>query len=66
MKLSKRKSTKKFSTTALVTRGVMHKAIVGLDCMQHYKAQLDIFKLKMSLYTNGLKTVHLIYINKKI
>ena len=61
MKLSRGKSTKEFSTTALVTRGVMHKAIMRLDFMQQYKAQLDIVTLKMSLYSNGIKTVHNLY-----
>ena len=61
MKLNRGKSTKEFSTTALVTRGVMHKAIMGLDFMQQYKAQLDIVTLKMSLYSTGIKTVHNLY-----
>ena len=61
MKLNRGKSTKEFSTTALVTRGVIHKAIMGLDFMQQYKAQMDIVTLKMSLYSNGIKTVHNLY-----
>ena len=61
MKLSRGESTKEFSTTALVTRGVMHKAIMGLDCMQQYKAQLNIGTLKISLYSNGIKSVHNLY-----
>ena len=34
---------------------------MGLDFMQQYKAQLDIVTLKMSLYSNGIKTVHNLY-----
>ena len=58
MKASRGKSTKEFTITALVTKGVLHKVIMGLDFMQQCKAQLDIVTLKMSLYSNGIKTVH--------
>ena len=52
---------KEFVITALVATGVIHEAIMGLDFMQQYKAQLDVVTLKMSLYTNGMKTVHNLY-----
>ena len=59
--LSRRRSTKEFVTTALVARGILHKAIMGLDFMQQYMAQLDVVTLKMSLNTNGMKTVRNLY-----
>ena len=58
LQLSRRRSMKEFVITALVARGVIYEAIMGLDFMLKYKAVLNTVAHNLSLHTNGTKTLH--------
>ena len=52
------KGSKEFRTNVIVVKGLTHKAILGLDFLKQYAANMDIWNKKLILYTQGVKSVH--------
>ena len=47
-----------FKIKTLIAKGLVHKAVIGIDFLKRYSANMDIENEKLLLYNKGMKTRH--------
>ena len=54
----KRNGRKSFKVSVLVAKGLLHKAILGLNFLKCFDAFIDVSQDRLTLYNQGTKSVH--------
>ena len=52
------KGSKEFRTNVIVVKGLTHKAVLGLDFLIQYGANMDMWNKKLILFSKGVKSAH--------
>ena len=60
----KKNGRRNFKVTVLIAKGLLHKAILGLNFLNRFEAYIDISQNKMSLHNQGTKSVHELFQGK--
>ena len=54
----KRNGRKSFKISVLVAKGLLHRAILGLNFLKRFDAFIDVSQDRLTLYNQGTKSVH--------
>ena len=60
----KKNGRRNFKVSALIAKGLLHKAILGLNFLKQFEAQIDVPQNKMTLFNQGTKSVHELFQGK--
>jgi hypothetical protein len=59
-----RKGNSIYNINVLIAKGLLHKAILGLDFLEKFGANINVTDRKLMLYVHGMKAVHELYQSK--
>jgi predicted aspartyl protease len=54
----RKKSVRKFTLKVIVAKGLIHKAIIGMDFLKKFGAVIDLYNKRLFLYIDGTKSTH--------
>ena len=61
---TRRNGRQNFKVSVLVAKGLLHKAILGLNFLKQFDANIDVCQNRLSLFNQGTKTVHELFQGK--
>ena len=62
----KRNGQRNFKVSGLVAKGLLYKAILGLNFLKQFYAYIDVLQNRLSLFILGTKSVHELFQGKGI